>query len=332
MTTPLISVIVPVYRAENYISRCIDSLLKQTFHDFEILLIDDGSPDKSGDICDEYAKKDYRINVFHKKNGGVSEARQLGIDNAKGEYSIHVDPDDWVEPNMLELLYNEIKKNNADIVISDFFIERKDKTIYVSQKIETNSSRDVLIQLLNGTLHGSCCNKLIKHSCYKKYNIIFPLDIIRWEDLYVCCELLYNNIKVTYISKAFYHYDCFTNENSIIRKVNNKGFYSQIKFIEHFEKLFSKDPILLSQLYFLKTETLRLGFNSGILNINELNNLYIDIHNRFKEENKKIRFKNPSSWCTCLAFNHYKLARIIYLLITQSVLLLSKLKHIIYKR
>ena len=105
---PAVSVIVPVYKAENYLCHCVDSLLAQTFPDFEILLIDDGSPDHSGDICDEYARKDSRVRVFHKENEGVSSTRQCGIDNAKGEYTIHADPDDWVEPDMLEELYKKL--------------------------------------------------------------------------------------------------------------------------------------------------------------------------------------------------------------------------------
>ena len=85
-TTPKISVIVPVYKAEAYLHRCVDSLLAQTFTDFEVLLVDDGSPDRSGEICDEYARKDRRVRVFHKENGGVSSARNMGLDNARGEY------------------------------------------------------------------------------------------------------------------------------------------------------------------------------------------------------------------------------------------------------
>ena len=102
--TPSISVIVPVYRAEDYLERCVESLLSQTFPDFEILLVDDGSPDHSGAICDDYARKDDRIKVFHKLNGGVSSARQYGIDHAIGEYVIHADPDDWVECATLNIL------------------------------------------------------------------------------------------------------------------------------------------------------------------------------------------------------------------------------------
>ena len=98
--TTSVSVIIPVYKAEQYIHHCLDSLLAQTFKDFEIILIDDGSPDKSGEICDSYAAADNRIKVIHKKNGGVSSARQCGIDHAVGEYTIHVDPDDWTEPDI----------------------------------------------------------------------------------------------------------------------------------------------------------------------------------------------------------------------------------------
>ena len=93
---PIMSVIVPVYNTEQYLHRCIDSILTQTYTDFELLLIDDGSKDKSGDICDEYALKDSRIRVFHKENGGVSSARNLGLDNAAGEWITFVDSDDWI--------------------------------------------------------------------------------------------------------------------------------------------------------------------------------------------------------------------------------------------
>ena len=98
---PLVSVIVPVYNAEKYIDRCIQSLLSQTLSDIEIIMVDDGSADRSGAICEQYARKDQRINVFHQTNRGVAAARQRGIDMAQGIFSIHVDPDDWIESTML---------------------------------------------------------------------------------------------------------------------------------------------------------------------------------------------------------------------------------------
>ena len=116
-----ISVIVPVYNAASTLRKCVDSLLAQTLKDFEVLLVDDGSTDNSGALCDEYAQQNSRVKAFHKSNGGVSSARQFGIDHAQGEYTIHADPDDWVEPGMLEELYKKAKEADADMVICDFY-------------------------------------------------------------------------------------------------------------------------------------------------------------------------------------------------------------------
>lgn len=120
MNNSLVSIIVPVYKAEKYIHQCIDSLLAQTYRNIEVILVDDGSPDHCGKICDEYAAKDSRVKVIHQQNGGVSVARQTGIDHATGEYSIHADPDDWVELNMIEELVAKAVSDNADM--GDSFI------------------------------------------------------------------------------------------------------------------------------------------------------------------------------------------------------------------
>ena len=119
----VVSIIVPVYKAEKYIHQCIDSLLAQTYSNIEVILVDDGSPDNCGKICDEYAAKDCRVKVIHQQNGGVSVARQTGIDHATGEYSIHADPDDWVELNMIEELVAKAVADNADMVICDYISE-----------------------------------------------------------------------------------------------------------------------------------------------------------------------------------------------------------------
>ena len=132
---PKISIIVPVYKAEAYIRRCIDSILAQTLTDFELLLIDDGSPDGSGEICDTYAATDSRIRVFHKENGGVGSARQFGLDNAIGEYTIHADPDDWVDSTMLEELYYKAIEDQADMVLCDYWLEYPNHQEYQSLNI-----------------------------------------------------------------------------------------------------------------------------------------------------------------------------------------------------
>lgn len=117
---PTISVIIPVYNTEQYLHRCIDSVLAQTYQDFELLLIDDGSKDSSGTICDEYAAKDARVRVFHKENGGVSSTRNLGLDHARGEWVTFVDSDDWVSKDYLDDL---IRHSDSDLVIADFTVE-----------------------------------------------------------------------------------------------------------------------------------------------------------------------------------------------------------------
>ena len=113
---PLVSIIVPVYNAEKTLNKCVDSILNQTFQDWELLLIDDGSTDRSGELCDEYANKDSRVRVFHKINEGVSSARNVGLDNAKGQWITFVDADDWIDKNMYQELYNTAVSSRYRIV------------------------------------------------------------------------------------------------------------------------------------------------------------------------------------------------------------------------
>ena len=119
-----ITVIVPIYNVEKYLKRCIESILNQTFKDFELLLLNDGSTDSSGKICDIYASKDNRIVVRHKKNQGVSTTRNLGIDIAKGEYITFIDSDDWIEKDYLEKMYSKIKEMNVPLLITGYIEER----------------------------------------------------------------------------------------------------------------------------------------------------------------------------------------------------------------
>lgn len=217
---PQISVIVPIYKAEKYIHRCIDSILAQTFNDFELILVNDGSPDNCGAICDEYAARDSRIKVIHKKNGGVASARQCGMDYASGIYTIHADPDDWAEHNMLENLYNKAIEEDADMVLCDFWLKEKDIEIYQVQRPTTENAQVIIQDILFRKLYGCLWNKLIKLSCYKRHNITFTKGLNYCEDILICSKILINNIKVSYLNKAFYHYDLSCNSNSITKDYN----------------------------------------------------------------------------------------------------------------
>ena len=227
---PKISIIVAVYNAEGYLKRCIDSLLAQTFTDFEILLIDDGSTDKSADICDNYAAEDCRLRVFHNENRGIGSTRHFGILHAQGEYTIHVDSDDWVEPDMLESLYAEATRNNADMVICDYFEDTGNNSKYVEQRLKSLDNQDVILGLLT-TLYGSCWNKLIRLACYKQYSINFIEGLNYGEDLLVLVRLVSNPIKVHYLPSAFYHYDRTINENSYTQTMTKEMFMYRETFI-----------------------------------------------------------------------------------------------------
>lgn len=163
---PKISVIVPVYNVEKYLHRCIDSILAQTFTDFELLLIDDGSKDNSGAICDEYATRDSRVRVFHKENGGASSARNQGLDNASGEWIAFVDSDDYVLHDFMET-YMMMCKDYTDLCICGI---TPDYSISADYKIEKASIdyegniKDALLLLLNCQMIGSLCNKLFKRT------------------------------------------------------------------------------------------------------------------------------------------------------------------------
>ena len=219
MSKPLVSIIIPVYNVELYLSKCIASILAQSFTDWECILVDDGSKDKSGSICDNYALKDNRIKVIHQNNRGVSIARQVGIDNVCGEYSIHIDPDDWIESNMLEELYNKAKSDDADMVICDYFKHEGGVQQYINQRPNLLEPIKIIEQMLTTNmypqLYGSCCNKLVRCSCFNSSDNLIrfePDDLSLGEDLVFNCRLLMSTVhRVSYLNKAFYHYEVRSN-------------------------------------------------------------------------------------------------------------------------
>lgn len=175
MLKPCISVIVPVYNTEKYLKDCINSILTQTFNDLELILIDDGSTDNSGVICDEYAKLDARVRVFHQENRGVSTARNVGIDNALGEYITFVDADDYIVNNALEILYNDIVNNKADISYAGGVKVYESATEALEKaQFKIWQGDSALRESLMGNYHtNSACRKL--------YNKEF-IGTIRFED------------------------------------------------------------------------------------------------------------------------------------------------------
>lgn len=170
METPLVSVIVPCYNVEAYLPKCIDSILSQTYSNLEIILVDDGSPDRCGEICDEYAKRDSRIRVIHKKNGGLSDARNVAIDIAKGEYITFVDSDDWVHFCYVEILYRNLKQANADISACSFIRTSgnvNENAVTGNGKCSIYNTEEALVNTLyQNRLDNSAWGKLYKSSLF----------------------------------------------------------------------------------------------------------------------------------------------------------------------
>lgn len=220
----------PVYNAEKTVERMLDSIISQTFRDWELIAVDDGSTDNSGQILDSYAAKDSRIHVIHKSNAGVAAARQDGIDHAKGIYTIHADSDDWVESRMLEDMLSVAKDDNADIVIADFFTDVEGRPSKVSvQRPESLDATDILHGLYAKGLFGGLWHKLIKKSAYDKANARFHEGINYCEDLLLLTQLLTNSQpKIAYIPKAYYHY--IVNSSSLTQCVSAEGLESMRRF------------------------------------------------------------------------------------------------------
>lgn len=229
-----ISIIVPIYNMENLMCKCIDSILAQTLEDFELLLVDDGSTDGSPRICDEYLSKDSRIRVFHKQNGGLSDARNYGLKQAKGIYSIFADPDDWVSPEGLDKLYAKAVETDADMVMCDIFHEDKYACHYTLQK-PTALQHGMVLKDIFGKIGSFTVNKLIKTELYRKYNISYPKGIYGCEDQYTMAKLLLHDIKIEYVPVAFYHY--MYNPNSLSRHYDEHTYEMDVHILQMFDEL-----------------------------------------------------------------------------------------------
>lgn len=208
MPYPIISVIVPVYKVEPYIDRCIDSIVNQTYRNLEIILVDDGSPDRCPEICESWAEKDSRIKVIHKENGGLSAARNCGIECCHGDYIGFVDSDDWIEPDMYEKLYNTIVKYNVPLAMGGRFdiyencLTDKKRTTYGNEKVISAQ------QLLPKMLLGDGCDSVAWDKLYHKSlwkEIRFPDGEI-FEDIAIMYKLIIKANKIAICDDPLYNY------------------------------------------------------------------------------------------------------------------------------
>ena len=232
----LISVIVPVYNVELYLERCVDSIINQTYNNLEIILVDDGSPDKSGDLCDKLAKKDNRIMVYHKKNGGLSDTRNYGVRNANGEYITFIDSDDYVAKDYIEHLYSMIEEFNADIAAALFYRTSGDEFTgsmnNVLPQISVLNGKEACYKLLQGGKYYCplviACAKLIRSNLVKENP--FPVGK-KHEDEATTAKFFINANKVVLSNREIYAY--YQNENSITHSIGNNKNEDAIWSIHH---------------------------------------------------------------------------------------------------
>lgn len=257
-----VSIIVPIYNMEKLMRKCLDSILVQTFTDYECLLIDDGSTDGSPAICDEYAAKDIRFKVFHKSNGGLSDARNYGLERAQGEYTIFFDPDDWVDDTCLKEMYAKALEVDADMVMCDLYYNDKYRQTYCKQEPTSLYHEDVLKDLITGRVFGFTVTKMIRRALYQQYHLEYPKGMYGCEDQYTMCKLLKNNIKIAYIPKAYYHY-VFYGYNTLSKKYDEKTFQMDLSIRDMFVELFDDNNWRLLAYRLKSSSILKRAFMFG---------------------------------------------------------------------
>ena len=212
---PLISVVITVYNMQQYLAECMESVQNQTYQNLDIVLVDDGSKDKSSSMCDDYAAKDSRVQVIHKKNGGLVSAWMAGVEQAKGIYVVFIDSDDWIERNMIEELVRHLKGDVLEIICSDYIIEKKDKSIlkkqalppgvYVRHYIEKSLSSQLLGEEVR-YIHCSRCMKIISKELIQKNLKYCNPNITMGEDLNIMFPAFLDAERIVIVENGFYYH------------------------------------------------------------------------------------------------------------------------------
>lgn len=284
----LISVIIPVYNVEKYLNKCVNSILKQTYCNLEIVLVDDGSTDNCSIICDDLAKIDRRIKVIHQKNSGLSAARNSGINIAKGEYLCFIDSDDYVEEKYIELLYLAIKKANADMSICEFYdIDDKNNIIVDKHKNKLKNCTYTGLQILmsfykiHKLVYIVAWNKLYKKDLF--HNLRYKEGKIH-EDEFIIHRLLFKSKKVVCIEEPLYYY--LRRSNSIMGSRFNLNHLDYIEALEDRIRFFEDNNIpeliIITKCKLLYSIAIYFGYLSNEKNINKL------IINFYKNKYRKI--------------------------------------------
>ena len=289
MKKELISVIIPVYNVEPFLKRCLDSVIKQTYSNLEIILVDDGSEDNSGNICDDYQNKDSRIKVIHKKNGGLSSARNKGLDESKGNLILFLDSDDWIDLNYIDTLYNDLKKNDCDISVPGFCLSYDNGKHINDSKIQKQTiftTEDALSNFLfNGYITPCVASKLWKRNLWK--NIRCPEGKL-FEDQFTTYKLIMKSKKISFNPSVNYYY--YKRNGSIGHSSFSSRTYDLLNGInEEYEVIVKNYPNLKNNLIVAKI-TWEVVFINFMIPVKEEYNFNIinDVRKEINKNKKNI--------------------------------------------
>lgn len=320
-----VSAIVPIYNVENYIVKCLDSLIHQSYSDFEILLIDDGSTDNSGEIAESYANQYINVKYFKKINGGLSDARNFGIEHARGEYLMFIDSDDYVDVQLLEKLMGKQIQTQADIVACDmlYVYENGRQVVASAGNFDIGSAKDNLTLL---KINNSACNKLFRRVLFD--NIRFPIGKL-YEDLFIVPILLFHANHIALVHEPLYFY--LQREGSIVHKNNQRMFhiYEAINNVYIVLKDETKDKHELKRV--IDSMYIEHGLHLTTLRIKQ-NGDFLDRKNFFKLNLEQLDYYHPT-WYRDESISRFPIkSRFIFMLLKYRVfwfvaLLLKRSSH-----
>ncbi len=282
----LVSIIVPIYKTEKYLNKCIDSIVNQTYKHLEIILVDDGSPDHCPQMCDAWAKKDERIQVIHKKNGGLSSARNTAIDIISGEYVIFVDSDDWIDLDMVASMLEFAETNDADIVSGGFYFERTDGT----SSVQTFSKRlyidrEIAQNLLLDSIRPEVCSKLYRSELVKQFR--FDETIKYAEDLPYNFYLMLQAKKLFSTGIPCYHYLQNSGNSITTPYITDARATSWKIFHDIFNKCQGNQDLKTAAIYRFTVYT--FGVLNRVMSVKEFSKIYFDeISNELLKYKKAI--------------------------------------------
>ena len=320
---PKVTIVVCIWNVEKTIHRAVDAILAQTYRNLEVILMDDESPDRCPQICEEYANKDSRVIALHKEDEGLAMARNYAMARATGEYITFFDPDDWVELDCIENMVKKAIDSNADMVICDYFHNDQYRQTYAKQVPSALDHWSVLEDIASGKLFGYCWNKLLRLDLIKRNVLFFPKGFY-CDDQYMMCSLLKDDIKVAYLPKAYYHY--VYGMASLSRRYDENSYEQDLIIRDAFYQLLLETPSADS-IYRSKTNSI---FSRAFL-FGKDEYTSKEFKKQFEEYDKKDfwgSFTIPTRWFYWIALKgNYRFSRCMFELLFNIKQLYKRIKH-----